>query len=233
MCAPMCLKLLVMCAMLCSKLHVACAIFCLKLHVMCAMLCVILHAVLYQCLDLSIPVTVVISFSIRVCKQMDCHDNHRYHPYAPPADSRHERYLGRDWFRRDHYPFPSGRGARNGRYMSGRRGTGTPSRSLEREDMYHPPLNHEPVRHREGHLDSRYERLQRTPSPQWYQGRSMHYGPPRPPTNYYFERERNLRWPSGNNRVHYRAAGYSPHPRLYPKSMRPASSHPTGLVLIM
>lgn len=147
---------------------------------------------------------------------MDCHDNHRYHPYAP-ADGPHERYVGREWYRRDHAPFPSGhRGARNGRYSSGRRGTGS-QRLAGREEMYRPPQDHRSVRPVERHLDSRYERPQRRISPPWYQGRSMHYGPPRPPF--------------GNNRVHYRAAGYSPHPRVHPKSMRPASSHPTGLVL--
>ena len=163
---------------------------------------------------------------------MDLHDNRRYHPYVPPADGRHKGYNGREWYRQDCNPFPVGqsRGARGSRYSSTRRGTGTPPRSLNREGVYHPPLDQRPVRGSEGYLDPRYERPQRRPSPPWYQGRSMHYGPPRPPTNYYYERERNLRWSSGNHRVHYRAAGYSPQPRVHPKSMRPASSRPTGLV---
>lgn len=154
---------------------------------------------------------------------MDCH---RYHPYAPAADPRQER----NWYRREYNSLPRGhRGARSGRYSSGRRGTGS-VHSLDREEMYHPPSDHRLVRPGERHLDdSRYKGPQRRPPPWYHYG----YGPPRPPTNYnyMYERERNLRWSSGNNRVHYRGAGYSPPARLHPKSMRSASVHPTGLVL--
>lgn len=156
---------------------------------------------------------------------MDCLDNRRYHPYAPPANARQERYLGKEWQRRDHNPLfrPDGhRGGRNHRYPGGRRGTGHMSRSMDRDDIYHSHPSHRPVRSGEGHLDPRYEGPPRRPSPPWYQGRSMHYGPPRPPTNYYYER---------NTRVHYRDAGYSPPPRLHPKSMRHGSARPTGLVV--
>lgn len=160
----------------------------------------------------------VISF--RVCKPMDCHDNHRYHPYAPPADARQGILPGngREWHRQDQKPlFLNGnRGGRNSRYASGRRGTGSMLRSMDREEMYHS--SHRPG---EGCLDPRYEGPLRRPSPPWYQGRSMNYGPPRPPNNYYYER---------NTRVHYREAGYRPPPRLHPKSMRLASTSPTGLV---
>ena len=158
---------------------------------------------------------------------MDCHDNHRYHPYATPGDPRHGRYIGREWQRQSHNPpFANGhRGGRNGRYPSGRRGTGNFSRSIDREDMYHSHPSHRPVRSIEGHIDPRYDGPHQRPSPPWYQGRSMHYGPPRPPTNYYYER---------NIRLHYREAGYGPpgSPRLHPKSTRLTSTRPTGLVVM-
>ena len=158
---------------------------------------------------------------------MDCHKNPRYHPYAPPADARHERYLGREWNRQDQnppFPLDGHRGGRNSRYSNGRRGTGNMSRSMDREDIYHSHPAHRPVRSPERHFHSRYDGPQRRPSSPWYQGRSMHNGPPRPPINYYMYYERNTR-------VHYREAGYGPPPRLHPKSMRSASTPPTGLVV--
>lgn len=161
--------------------------------------------------------------SYRVYLLMDCPANHRYHPYAPPADARCKRFIGpgKEWNRQNHdAPFPDGfRGGRQSRYQRGRRGTGNMLRPMNREDLYQPHPSHVPVKSSEGRL---YDGPQQKASPSWYQGRSMNYGPPRPPANYYFQR---------NTRVHYRGGGYSPPPRLH-HNMRPARTSPTGLISI-
>ena len=156
---------------------------------------------------------------------MDCQDNRRYHPYSLPGDARQERYIGREWQRQNHSPpYAAGhRGGRKSRYPTGRRGTGNFSRSISREEVYQSHPSHRPVRSSDGHTDPRYDGLHRRPSPPWYQGRSMHYGPPRPPSHYYYQR---------NTRVHYREAGYGPPGSLHPKSTRPTGTCPTGLVVL-
>jgi len=157
---------------------------------------------------------------------MDCHVNHHYHPYSPPGESRQERYIGREWQRRNHNPpYAAGhRGGRNRRYLSGRRGTGNVSQAINREELYHSHPSHRQLRSSAGHIDPRYDEPHQISSPPWYQGRSLHYGPPRPPTHYYYQR---------NIRLHYREAGYGPPGllRMHPKSTRPTSTHPTGLAV--
>ena len=160
---------------------------------------------------------------------MDCQDNRRYHPYSLPGDARQERYIGREWQRPNHSPpYAAGhRGGRKSRYPTGRRGTVNFSRSINREEVYRSHTSHRQVRSSDGHRDTRYDGLHRRPSPPWYQGRSMHYGPPRPPTHYYYRRNTRLHVP-------YREAGYGPPGplRLHPKSARPTGTCPTGLVVL-
>ena len=148
----------------------------------------------------------------KVLKTMDFRGQRRYHPFAPPVDAHHGR----------NQPFPNGQtGAWNGRYSRVHRGLGS-QRSLSRGMFHHPP-EHSSVSTNKTPFYPRY--LGPQPRLSWFQGRSMHYGVPRPPTNYYSEqRERNFRWPS------YRAARYGPYPRLPPKHMGTASSCSTGLV---
>lgn len=149
---------------------------------------------------------------MQVLKTMDFHGHRRYHPYTPPVGAHRGR----------NQPLPNGQtGAWNGRYSSVHRGLGS-QRSLTRGMFHHPP-EHSSVSTNKTPFYPRYPGPQ--PRLSWFQGRSMHYGVPRPPTNYYSEqRERNFRWPS------YRAARYGPYPRLHPKHMGIASSHSTGLV---
>ena len=151
-------------------------------------------------------------YFMQVLKTMDFHGHRRYHPYTPPVDAHRGR----------NQPFPNGQtGGWNGRYSSVHRGLGS-QRSLTRGMFHHPP-EHSSVSTNKTPFYPRYPGPQ--PRLSWFQGRSMHYGVPRPPTNYYSEqRERNFRWPS------YRAARYGPYPRLHPKHMGIASSRSTGFV---
>ncbi|PFX17666.1 Histone-lysine N-methyltransferase EHMT1 [Stylophora pistillata] len=135
---------------------------------------------------------------------MDCPANHRYHPHAPPS-----RFLGKEWKGQNYDArLPGGR---QGRQQRGRRGAGNMAKPRSREDLYQS-YSSRALPKGQPHKNS---------SPSWHPGRSMNYGPPRPPATFYCQR---------NTRVHYRGGGYSSPPKVHPKSLRPACASSKGLI---